>query len=261
MLDPVRSRCWETALISNCSSRASIRITKWRDLTAAASFTVSAPTIAKVEARSCIRWANGDTQIIATVGSLTAAVNCSVKSIEVPSPMSFKNEVLMALTKNGCNMGACHGSPSGKGGFRLSLRAYDPELDIMTLRSEFFARRTNVLEPASSLLLRKPLMEVAHGGGKRIRKTDPSYKILEGWIAEGMKLDAAGTADLVKIETLPGAARASRARRHSSRLWFSATFSDGSDTGFDGPLADFSTSSRIRRLRQRQRPCHQEWPW
>ena len=33
----------------------------------------------------------------------------------------------------GCNSGACHGTPSGKNGFRLSLRGYDPGLDIHTL--------------------------------------------------------------------------------------------------------------------------------
>jgi hypothetical protein len=174
-----------------------------RDLTAAASFAPANSAVAKIDGSAVLPVANGDTQIVATIGSLTAAANCSVKNMELPAPISFKNETLMALTKNGCNMGACHGSPSGKGGFRLSLRAYDPELDIMTLRSEFFARRTNILEPAQSLLLRKPLMEVAHGGGKRIRKTDPSYRILESWIAEGMKVDPAGTPDLVKIETLP----------------------------------------------------------
>ena len=123
--------------------------------------------------------------------------------IEAPAPVSFKNETQMALTKAGCNMGACHGSPSGKGGFRLSLRAYDPELDIMTVRSEFFGRRTNIMEPGESLLLRKPLMEVAHGGGKRLKKGDPAHKVLEQWIGEGLRLDAATEPDLVRIETIP----------------------------------------------------------
>jgi hypothetical protein len=46
----------------------------------------------------------------------------------------------------GCNQGACHGSPSGKGGFRLSLRAYDPALDIETLVREAYNRRTDLYE-------------------------------------------------------------------------------------------------------------------
>src|SRR5262245_12390039 len=66
-----------------------------RDLTAAASFTVSNAAAAKVEGSVVLPVANGDTQIIATVGSLTAAVNCSVKNMELPAPISFKNETLM----------------------------------------------------------------------------------------------------------------------------------------------------------------------
>lgn len=212
-----------------------------RDLTAAASFTASNAAAAKVEGSVVLPLANGDTQIIATIGSLTAAVNCSVKSMELPSPVSFKNETLMALTKNGCNMGACHGSPSGKGGFRLSLRAYDAELDIMTLKSEFFARRINVLEPASSLLLRKPLMEVAHGGGKRLRKTDPSYRILENWIAEGLKVDAPEVPNLVKIETLP-TKRVLRAPAAQQQIVVMGHFSDGTIRDLTD-MTDYSSSA------------------
>jgi len=212
-----------------------------RDLTAAASFSVPNAAIAKVEGSAAYPLANGDTQIVATIGSLTAAVNCSVKSMELPSPVSFNHETLMALTKHGCNMGACHGSPSGKGGFRLSLRAYDPELDIMTLRSEFFARRTNLLEPANSLLLRKPLMEVAHGGGKRIRKSDPGYKVLEAWVAEGMKLDPAGAAVLLKIETLP-TKRVLRAPAAQQQIVVLGHFSDGSIRDLTEAV-DFSSSA------------------
>lgn len=212
-----------------------------RDLTAAASFTATNAAVAKVDGSVASPLANGDTQIVATVGALTAAVNCSVKNMELPSPVSFKNETLMALTKNGCNMGACHGSPSGKGGFRLSLRAYDPELDIMTLRTEFFARRTNIQEPASSLLLRKPLMEVAHGGGKRIRKTDPSYRILHNWIAEGMKLDAADAPNLVKIETLP-TKQTLRAPAAQQQIVVMGHFSDGTIRDLTD-MTDFTSSA------------------
>src|SRR5260370_2514550 len=100
-------------------------------------------------------------------------------------------------------MGACHGSPSGKGGFRLSLRAYDAALDIVTLRSEYYGRRTNIVAPDESLLLRKPLMELAHGGGRRLKKHDASYEILHDWIAEGLRLDAPTEPDVVKIQFLP----------------------------------------------------------
>src|SRR5438270_8031541 len=48
-------------------------------------------------------------------------------------PVSFVRQVLPVLTRQGCNAGSCHGTPTGKNGFRLSLRGYDPALDIASL--------------------------------------------------------------------------------------------------------------------------------
>ncbi len=108
--------------------------------------------------------------------------------------VSFRREVIPVLTKYGCATGACHGSPSGKGGFRLSLRGFDPELDQTTVIRESLGRRVNSSDSATSLLLRKPLMEIAHGGGRKLRDTDPGYQILNRWIAQGCPVDTtAGT--------------------------------------------------------------------
>ena len=109
-----------------------------------------------------------------------------------PRKIEFESEVLVALSKQGCNSGACHGSPSGKGGFRLSLRAFDMKLDELTLIREDFGRRTNSLDPEQSLLLLKPLMKVSHGGGKQLHKDDAAYAILRDWIASGAAADPAG---------------------------------------------------------------------
>ena len=105
-------------------------------------------------------------------------------------PVSFRREVIPILTKHGCATGACHGSPSGKGGFRLSLRGFDPELDQTTLIREALGRRVNPADAATSLLLRKPAMEIAHGGGRKLRVTDPGYQILKDWISQGCPVDA-----------------------------------------------------------------------
>ena len=70
---------------------------------------------------------------------------------------------------------------------------------IMTLRTEFYGRRINVLDPSESLLLKKPAMEVAHGGGRRLIKGDAPYKVLHGWIAEGLQIDKPESPNLVKI--------------------------------------------------------------
>ncbi len=86
-------------------------------------------------------------------GELTAKVPVEVKAVTAPKPIAFESEVLVAFSKQGCNSGACHGSPSGKGGFRLSLRAFDAQLDALTLTQEEFGRRINLLEPDKSILL------------------------------------------------------------------------------------------------------------
>ena len=212
-----------------------------RDLTPAATFVSSNPAVVKIEGTLALPAGNGEATVTATVGGQTFSVPVIVKNLESPSPVSFKNETQMALTKAGCNMGACHGSPSGKGGFRLSLRAYDSALDIMTVRSEFFGRRTNIMEPGHSLLLQKPLMEVAHGGGKRIKKGDPVHRVLEEWIAEGMRLDLEGEPDLLKIVTVPSK-RVLRQPAGRQQIMVLGHFSDGSIRDLT-PLTDFSSSN------------------
>ena len=61
---------------------------------------------------------------------------------------------------------ACHGSPQGKNGFRLSLRGQDPDLDFATLTKEIGGRRVNRQSPADSLVLLKGSGRVSHGGGQ-----------------------------------------------------------------------------------------------
>ncbi|OYW19285.1 MAG: hypothetical protein B7Z55_09140, partial [Planctomycetales bacterium 12-60-4] len=212
-----------------------------RDLTAAVQYASSNAEVARIDGTHVVPVANGECQITASVNGLSAVVTCRVERMDQPSPISFKNETQMALTKAGCNMGACHGSPSGKGGFRLSLRAYDNELDIMTLRSEFFGRRINIMEPSESLLLKKPLMDVAHGGGKRLKKGDVLHRVLEQWIAEGLQIDAPTEPSLVRIETLPSK-RVLRAPAARQQLVVMGHFSDGSVRDLTD-LADFSSSS------------------
>ena len=91
---------------------------------------------------------------------------------------SFYHEVIPALAKQGCSAGACHGSPSGKNGFRLSLRGYDPQADGLAIVRDEHGRRVDFLSPDSSLLLRKPMMKVERGGGHQLSRSDATYEIL-----------------------------------------------------------------------------------
>lgn len=196
------------------------------DATAIAEYRSENPAVASVEKGVVKATGNGSTIIHISRGGMEVTVKVTVAQFENPAPVAFHTEVLAALTKSGCNMGACHGSPSGKGGFRLSLRGYDPPLDLVTLRGEYFNRRSNVLNPDESLLLRKPLMEVAHGGGRRLHANDPSHVMLKQWIAEGMRTEPEGAPALLSIELFPKP-RVLRDGADQQQLMVNGHFSDG----------------------------------
>lgn len=197
-----------------------------RDVTNAVTFRSSDPGIATVVDGIVRPVADGTAKVTAVLGAATVTATVVVKDTQVVHPVPFQTQVLAALTKAGCNMGACHGSPSGKGGFRLSLRGYDPELDLLTLRGEFFNRRSSVLQAEDSLLLRKPLMQVAHGGGRRLTEDGETYRVLRDWIAEGMRAAAEGSPDLQRIEIRP-AARVLRNEADRQQLIVQGHFDDG----------------------------------
>ena len=110
---------------------------------------------------------------------------------------------MAVLSKAGCNMGACHGNQNGKGGFRLSLRGQDPAYDFRQLLQSFGARRVDLLEPASSMILLKPTGQLAHQGGVRFDGNSQLYRILHAWIAAGAP--AAGQQEPLvrKLEATP----------------------------------------------------------
>lgn len=214
-----RARCQLvlTAVFDSGRELDATRLAVWR---------VEPQGVVSVEAGRLRPLAEGQTVVTAELAGLRAQASVRVTGMQAASPVRFHSDVLAALTKAGCNMGACHGSPSGKGGFRLSLRGYDPPLDLMTLRREFHGRRVNVFEPDQSLVLRKPLMEIAHGGGKRMRKGDAVHRVLRQWIAQGMPVDPPQTPRLERIEIFPPQ-RTLHDGADQQQLRIEGVFSDG----------------------------------
>lgn len=198
-----------------------------QDLTRAAEFPAAEQKVFKLEGTQLNPLADGAAELTVTVGGQTAKVSVEVSGMTQPQPVSFEYDTLAALTKQSCNSGACHGSPSGKGGFRLSLRAFDNKLDALTLIREDQGRRTNPLAPEASLLLAKPLMQVPHGGGQKLKKGDPAYVALRDWIAEGCKPDAATQPKCVKIEVYPPTGRVLKRPAHTQQIAVVAHFADG----------------------------------
>lgn len=199
-----------------------------QDLTRIAHFSTSNGKVAFVEKGVVQPRSDGTATITVQVGRQSATSEIVVSGQMEFQPVSFHHDALPALSKQGCNAGACHGSPSGKGGFRLSLRAFDAKLDEYTLLNEEYGRRVNPLDSEKSLLLQKPLMKITHGGGMQMRTTDPAYHVLRDWISEGCKLDSTDAPHCVGIEILPGAQRVLRTPAHQQQLSVLARFSDGS---------------------------------
>lgn len=140
--------------------------------------------------------------IIRQLFVLLVTITCA-RCAPAATPPSFRYDVLPTLTKAGCNAGTCHGTPTGKNGFRLSLRGFDPELDFAVLTREADGRRVNRLRPDDSLILRKATAETPHLGGRRFRVDDPAYRLLHDWIAAGTPDDPAGLAQLVELTIDP----------------------------------------------------------
>src|SRR5207244_2596649 len=102
-------------------------------------------------------------------GKQMLRVPVMVKDLDKPQPVSFRNDLIATLNVGGCNSGACHGTPSGKNGFKLSLRGYDPAADYLQLTRDVLGRRTDRQGPQSSLILQKALGKVPHEGGQRFQ--------------------------------------------------------------------------------------------
>lgn len=241
----------ETILLNGSRDRQRVVVTgssqqtNTRDWTRDVSLASTDPAIAEVRNGVIYPLSNGSTEIVVQLGPLKHHIPVQVTSAEHARPIQFENEVLVALSKQGCNSGACHGSPSGKGGFRLSLRAFDKKLDQLTLLREDFGRRINAAEPVKSLLLEKPLMKVSHGGGKQIRETDEAYTILKNWISEGAQSDPADTARCVQLDVFPGEKTVLDLSSGSLQLAATARFADGTSRDVTHLVAYESTNNNV----------------
>jgi len=155
-----------------------------RDLTALVTIDVDDPRVVDVDPRGYVTpRANGRTTLHLRAGGREAAVPLTVDGLDGSDPVSFRREVVAALNVSGCNAGACHGTPSGKNGFKLSLRGFDPAADYLQLTRDVAGRRISLSDPESSLVLQKGQGQVPHEGGaaapsRRPRPpTDPSLDL------------------------------------------------------------------------------------
>ncbi|MCA9027000.1 MAG: DUF1553 domain-containing protein [Planctomycetaceae bacterium] len=159
-------------------------------------------------------WQNAESSIVA-----------GTPNVDVSDQISFRNDVLPILTKQGCNSGACHGALAGKGGFRLSLRGYDPESDYFNIVKQDRGRRVVLSDPGRSLVLAKPSGAIPHKGGLRFETDSDEYSTIADWIANGAAPPDDDDPQVVNIEISPE--RATQAVGDQREMSVTANFTDG----------------------------------
>jgi hypothetical protein len=190
-------------LLVQRSAGAEVAAQQTRDLT----WSTSDPKIAECKDGVVTPRGNGQAVITVEHAGRKATAEVVVTDFDKPNAWSFRNDVLPILAKTGCNMGACHGALAGKGGFRLSLRGYDPTSDHFTMTQQDRGRRIELADPGRSLVLAKPTGALAHKGGVRFEVDSPEYRIMSEWIATGAAAPTDSDPQVDHLEILPERSR------------------------------------------------------
>ena len=106
----------------------------------------------------------------------------------------------------------CHASQYGKGEFKLSLFGFAPEEDHPQIARDWNQRRLSLIDPADSLILKKPTLQVSHGGGQRFDVDSIEYHVLLEWITSGAPLPNDEDPHVVGMTVYPGRASLRRGR-------------------------------------------------
>src|SRR5205823_2542064 len=80
---------------------------------------------------------------------------------------------------------------------------YAPALDHCVLTRQTLGRRVDPVEPSHSLMLLKPTMAVAHGGGQKLDVDSADYQILADWIASGAPAPRDEDPRIQRLEVFP----------------------------------------------------------
>jgi hypothetical protein len=221
------------------------------DLTPVAQVASDPPGVVTVEAGYIRPTGTGSTTLRVSAGGRVVTVPVTVSA---GPPVRFRHEVLPALGVGGCNSGACHGTPSGKNGFRLSLRGEDPAADFRHLTRDRGGRRTHP-DPFASLLLLKGLGRVPHDGGVRLAADAVPTAVIAAWLRAGCPADPPDLPPLVGLAVTPPAQMATGETEPSPQLAVTATFADGTSRDVtrlsvfaagDLTVADTTLTGRVR---------------
>lgn len=175
------------------------------DHTRTAKLTSDTPKIVTIENGIARPVGDGDGTLTVEVGGKTATVSVKVSGMKAERSVEFTRAIVPILTRAGCNQGACHGASLGRGGFRLSLRGYDPDFDHPQIVQSAEGRRVVLSDPERSILLQKPAGLMDHAGGERLRASSREYDTLRRWIEDGAPAPTAKDPTVTKLEIWPPA--------------------------------------------------------
>jgi len=169
-----------------------------RDVTAEATFIVEDPRIARFDSPDrLLALTDGKTRLKVKLRGQQIALPIETQQAVNTPAITFTGSILPILTKRGCNQAECHGGVKGRGGLRLSLNGLDPPEDhrwivkgggyqvLTTEVKQPVISRIDPKDPTKSLLLQKPTMGIAHGGGLRFKKDTDDYNTFYNWIRNG----------------------------------------------------------------------------
>ncbi|HZP82467.1 MAG TPA: DUF1549 domain-containing protein, partial [Chthonomonadaceae bacterium] len=222
-----------------------------RDVTAQAAPTLTPASLVRLDRDGTLRPLKDGTATVKFVyGGRTAAAKVTVKGAAQKTPIGFANEIVPILTRAGCNQGSCHGSQYGKGGFKLSLAGFDPDLDYLNIVKQARGRRVALADPQRSLLLLKPTMMVAHGGGRRLEPGSPDYNTLVRWLKDGAPGPKPDDPTVARIEVFPQE-RILQRGEGAQRLVVRAIYTDGT-------IRDVTPWARLNTLNDAVAACTPE---
>jgi hypothetical protein len=211
-----------------------------RDLTRVCVLQAADSSLLHITAQGAVSGrSDGKTHLDIRAAGLEVRVPVTIQDSQRQQPISFRREFMPVLSAAGCADIRCHGAPSGKDGFRLSLWGHNPDLDYEQLTRNASGRRTNSLDPNNSLILNKALGRVPHVGGRRFNPDSPFFNLFHGWQAEGLH-DDPQPVRVTSLTVLPST-RVLLAPAHSQQLSVRATFEDGHSADVTG-LTTFSST-------------------
>jgi hypothetical protein len=180
----------------------------------------------------------------ASYRGLSASSSVEVEPSGSRFEISFVKDVVPIFTRAGCAGNNCHGSIRGKGGFKLSLFGYEPDLDYAAILKAGDGRRLDLKNPEQSLILRKPTFQVPHGGGIRFQKDSLEYIAIRDWIAAGAHYDSANSPRIVSLEVYPSQRRLVGLGSRQ-RLIVTARYTDGSAEDVTGKVQFTSNNDAV----------------